>query len=106
MPKYPIPSKEAREERVRILLLASIQVLQQEAGAFIQEGEFGQVGGVLPGGLEDEPELLAHGAGAEEEDHDEGVGEADFGAVNGAVAEGFEQDEGLFILRVEEDVLL
>jgi hypothetical protein len=32
--------------------------------------------------------------------------EADFGAVDGAVAEGFEQDEGLFILRVEEDVPL
>jgi hypothetical protein len=34
------------------------------------------------------------------------VREADFGTVDGAVAEGFEQDEGLFILRVEEDVLL
>ena len=61
---------------------------------------------MLPSSFEDEPEFLSYGAGAEEEDHDQGVREADFGAVDGAVAQGFEQDEGLFILRVEEDVLL
>ena len=48
---------------------------------------------MLARGFEDEQQFLAHGAGAEEEDHDESVGEADFGAVDGAVAGGFEDRE-------------
>ena len=50
--------------------------------------------------FEDEPELFAHGAVPEEEDHYQRVREAHFCAVDGAVAEGFEEDEGLFVLRV------
>ena len=61
---------------------------------------------MLPRGFEDEPEFLADGAGAEEEDHDEGVREADFGAVDEAVAECFEEDEGLMVARVEYDFAL
>ena len=55
---------------------------------------------MLPRGFEDEPELLAQGAGAEEEDHHHSMRKADFGAVDGAIAEGFEEDEGLFVLWV------
>lgn len=36
----------------------------------------------------------------------QGVWEADFCAVDGAIAEGFEQDEGLFVFGVEEDFAL
>ena len=61
---------------------------------------------MLSGRFEDEPEFLAHGAGAEEEDHDEGVGEAHFGAVDGAIADGFEEDEGLVVGGVEDDLAL
>lgn len=53
-----------------------------------------------------EGQLFAHCTGAEEEDHDEGVGEADFGAVDQTVADGFEEDEGLVVGRVEEDFAL
>ena len=61
---------------------------------------------MLPCGFEDEPELFTHGAGAEEEDHDESVREADFGAVDGAIADGFEEDERLLVLWVEDDFAL
>ena len=43
--------------------------------------------------FEDEFYLLAECARAEEEDHDEGVGEAHFGAVDSAVAGRFEDAE-------------
>ena len=61
---------------------------------------------MLSGCFVDEPEFLAHGAGAEEEDHDEGVREAHFGAVDGAIAERFEEDERLLVFGVEEDIFL
>jgi len=57
---------------------------------------------VLPRGFEDEPEFLSEGAGAEEEDHDESVGKADFGAVDEAIADGFEEDEGVVEARVKD----
>lgn len=52
-----------------------------------------------------ESEFLAKGARAEEEDHDEGVGEADFGTVNGTIAHGFEEGEIVGILRIEDDLV-
>ena len=55
---------------------------------------------MLSGCFVDEPEFLAHGAGAEEEDHDEGVREAHFGAVYGAIAQRFEEDERLLVFGV------
>lgn len=58
---------------------------------------------MLPRRFVDEPELLTDGAGAEEEDHDHGVGKADFGAVDEAIADGFEEDEGLMVGWVEDD---
>lgn len=60
---------------------------------------------MLACGFEDEGDFFAYCAGAEEEDHDEGVGEADFGAVDGAIADSFEEGEGGFVLRVEDDFL-
>ena len=88
------------------LFLSAVHVLEQQAGAFEEDRETSQVGGVLPSCFIDEPKLLTHSAGTEEEDHDEGVGEAHFGSVDGAIAECFEEDERLLIFRVEQDVLL
>ena len=104
MPKNPVAPKQARQKSVRRSLLAAIDILEQQAGSLVEDGEAGQVGGVLPRRFEDEPEFFAQGAGAEEEDHYEGVGEADFGAVDGAIAQGFEEGEGLVVGGVEEDV--
>ena len=56
-----------------------------------------------PGRFEDERDLLSEGAAPEEEDHYQGVGEADFGAVDGAVAGGFEDGEEGVEGRVGED---
>ena len=61
---------------------------------------------MLPCCLEDEPELLTKGAGAEEKDHDEGMRKTDFGAVDGAIADGFEKDERLMVFGVEDDLAL
>ena len=68
---------------------------------------------MLPRRFEDEVELLAQGAGAEEEDHDEGVRKAHFRAVDGAIAGGFDdreerleggvEDEGFEIVAEEGD---
>jgi len=44
---------------------------------------------VLARGLEDEENLLTDGAGAEQRHHDQGMGEADFGAVYYAVSDAF-----------------
>jgi len=55
------------------------------------------------GGFEDQVELLAKRTGAEEEDHDEGMGKADFGTVDGAVAHGFDVGEVVGIVGVEDD---
>ncbi len=57
------------------------------------------------GGFEDQVELLAKGTGAEEEDHDEGMGKADFGTINGAVAHGFDEGEVVGIVGVEDDTI-
>lgn len=48
---------------------------------------------MLLGGFEDGGELGRQGTRAEEEDHDEGVWEADFRAVDSAIADGFEKGE-------------
>ena len=48
---------------------------------------------MLARGEVDEAQLFADRASAEEHHHDEGVGEAYFGAVDGAVARGFEDGE-------------
>jgi len=40
---------------------------------------------------------------AEEECHDEGVGEADFGAVDEAIADGFDEGEYVVVLGVEDE---
>ena len=50
---------------------------------------------------EDEFYLFLHGAGAEEEYHDQGVWEAHFGAVDGAIAGCFEYREEGRVLGVE-----
>ena len=88
------------------LFFPAVDILQQQTRTLVQQSELGKVGGVLPRRLEDEPELLTNGAGAEEEDHDEGVGEADFGAVDQPIANGFEEDEGLLVLRIQDDFAL
>ena len=61
---------------------------------------------MLSCGFEREPELLPYRARAEEEDHDEGVREADFGAVNCAIPYGFEEDQGLLVGRIQDDLAL
>lgn len=60
---------------------------------------------MLAGRFEDEPGFGAEGAGAEEEDHDEGVGEAHFCAVDDAIADAFDEGEDLVVLGVEDDAL-
>lgn len=60
---------------------------------------------MVPRGAQHERQLLPEGAGAEEEDHDERVGEADFGAVDGAVAGRLEQGEDIVVGRVADDLL-
>lgn len=87
-------------------LFAAVSVLEQETAALVEKRELGEVGGMLSCRFVDEPELFSHRAGAEEKDHDEGVGEADFGAVDEAIADGFEEDERLVIGWVEDDLAL
>lgn len=60
---------------------------------------------MLAGGLVDEAELLLDGAGAEEQDHDEGMGEADFCAIDGAIAGALDDGEQVMVGRVEDDAL-
>lgn len=55
--------------------------------------------------LEDEAEFFAHTAGAEQEDHDEGVGEADFGAIDEAVADCLDEGERGMVAGVEDYAL-
>lgn len=50
-------------------------------------------------------QLFADGAGAEEEDHDEGVWETDFGSVDGAIADGFDQGERGVVFGIEDYAL-
>lgn len=61
---------------------------------------------MLPCGFVDELDLLLHGAGPEEEDHDQRMREADFGAIDQAIADGFDEYERVVVLGVEDDVLL
>lgn len=104
--EHPVSAVKAGQQGVKAVFLATIHVLQQQTAALVQQGEAGEVGGVLPRGLEDEPQLLSKGAASEEEDHDEGMGEADFRPVDGAIADGLEEDEGLFVSWIEEDLAL
>ena len=46
---------------------------------------------------------MSQRAGAEEEDHYEGVREADFGAVDDAIAEAFYEGEEVVVRGVEEE---
>lgn len=39
----------------------------------------------------------------EQEDHDQGVGKADFGSVDGAIAGAFDDGEDVMVARVEDD---
>ena len=71
------------------ILFAAVHVLQEKTSTLIQECESGQVGGMLPRRFEDQPRLFTESATPEQEDHYQGVGEADFGAVDGAIADGF-----------------
>lgn len=57
------------------------------------------------GGAQHEVDLLAHGAGSEQEDHDEGVREAHLGAVDGAVARALDDGQQVAVRRVEENGL-
>lgn len=43
--------------------------------------------------------------GAEQEDHDQGVGKTDFAAVDGAVAGALDHGEDVMVARVEDDAL-
>lgn len=104
--KDPVSAEQTREKGMYAGFFAAVRVLQDQTAALVKQSKFSEVGRVLPRRFVDEPELLAHGAGAEEEDHDEGVGEADFGAVDEAIADGLEEDEGLVVGRVEDDFAL
>lgn len=57
---------------------------------------------MLPRSLNYEREFLSKGAGAEEEDHDKRVREADFCAIDGAVAGAFEDSEVFCICGVQD----
>lgn len=104
--KDPITAVQPGQETMPIPLFAAVAILQQEAAGFVEESEFREVHGVLPCGFEDCPYFFAEGSGFEEEDHDEGMREADFGAVDEAIAQGFEEDEGLVVGGVEDDFAL
>lgn len=80
-------------------------MLEDEAGGLVDGGELGQVAGVGAGGAQDEPGLVAQRALAEEEDHDEGVGEADLCAVDGAVARALDDGQGVVVRRLVDDAL-
>lgn len=102
--KDPVSAEQTGHEAVYRLLLA-VDVAQRQHTALVQQGKLGEVHGVLPRRSEYHLGLLLQGAGPEKEDHDQGVGEAHFGAVDGAIADGFEEDEGLFVFGVEDDAL-
>ena len=53
--------------------------------------------------FQDEVQLFTQGARAEEEDHDEGVGKAHFGAVDGAIAGRFDDGKKRLEGRVEDN---
>lgn len=80
-------------------------MLQDVAGGLVDGGELGEVAGVGAGGAVDEVDLLADGAGAEQEDHDEGVGEAHLGAIHGAVARPLYDRQQVMVGRVENHAL-
>lgn len=61
---------------------------------------------MLPGRFEYDPCPFADGAASEEKDHDEGMGKANFRAINQAIANRFEEDEGLFVSWIEDDFAL
>ena len=60
---------------------------------------------MCPCGFEDQVEFLSKGPGTEEEDHDKGVGKANFGAVDGTIAHGLEEGEILCIVRIENETI-
>ena len=80
-------------------------VLQDVAGGLVDDGELGEIAGVRAGRAVDEVDLLPDGAGAEQKDHDEGVGEAHLGAVHGAVARPLHDRQQVMVRRVEDDAL-
>ena len=106
MAKDPVAAKQARHETMHALLFAAVDALQRQHTALVQQRELGEVRGMLPCGFVDELDLLLHGAGPEQEDHDQRVREADFGAVDEAIADGFDEHERVVVLGIEDDVLL
>lgn len=64
-----VAAEQAGEERVGRVDLAGVELQQRQHRGLVEEGEVGEVAGVLPRGFEDEPELLAQRPVAEEEDH-------------------------------------
>lgn len=55
--------------------------------------------------FENQSELLAECSGSEEQDHDEGMREAHFGAVDGSIAGTLDDSKEVLVLRVEDDAL-
>lgn len=94
--KHEISAHGAGEEGVVRSFLprpTRVEHAQYQHARLVYHGEGREVAGVLPRGFEDEPDLFPHGAAAEEENHDESVGEAHFGAVDGAIAGGFQDGQ-------------
>jgi hypothetical protein len=60
---------------------------------------------MLSGRFEDRFDLLLECAGAEQEDHDQGMGESNLCAIDDTVADGLEDHERRLVLRVEDDIL-
>lgn len=58
MAEDPVAAEETGEESMHALLFPSIDSSEGQHRRFVQERKFGQVRSVLPGGFEDESELL------------------------------------------------
>lgn len=99
----PVSAEQAGEKGVNARFLAAIGSFEHHPSALVQERKLGQVQGVLAGGLVDGPEFVAQRAGSEEHDHDEGMGKANLGTVDEAIADGLEEDKKVMILRILED---
>lgn len=104
--KHDIPAEQAGDEDV-VAALAPLGVglAEGEQGAFVDEGEEGEVAGVLAGRAQDEPGLLAQAALPEEEDHHKRVREAHFAAVHDAIADALDEGEDVVVAGVEDDAL-
>ena len=103
-PENDIPTHQASPKRMTPPFFPlHRQPPQDQHDRLVNGGERRQVPRVLPRGFEDQAQLAAKGTRAEEEDHDEGVGKADLGAVDGAVAGAFEDGEVVCVGGVEDE---